>query len=95
MRKLPNEEKKGITVKIHADLHAEVRRYFFGFCKLLNIFLYLLIGKRTDAFSGIPGNKDGADKDITVNPSVVLYAIDFGFLIDDNNCIVLIPDILN
>ena len=77
MRKLPNEEKKGITVKINADLHAEVRRYFFGFCKLLNIFLYLLIGKRTDAFS------------------VVLYAIDFGFLIDDNNCIVLIPDILN
>ncbi len=55
---MPNEEKKGITVKINADLHAEVRRYFFGFCKLLNIFLYLLIGKRTDAFSGIPGNKE-------------------------------------
>lgn len=27
MRKLPNEEKKGITVKIDAELHAEVRQY--------------------------------------------------------------------
>ena len=70
-------------------------RYFFGFCKLLRIFLHLFISKGTNAVLSYSGNKYWADKHITLYSPVSFHPVQFAFLVDNDNRTVSVFKILN
>lgn len=70
-------------------------RYFFGFCKLLRVFLHLFISKGANAVLSYSGNKYRADKHIAFYSPVSFHSVQFAFLVDNDNRTVSVFKILN